>query len=48
MLRNLDPTKRYIINTNASAYAIRVTISQDFKDEYHLIAYFSKSLLSAK
>ena len=35
VLRNPDPTKCYIVDANASAYAIRVTVSQDFSDRCH-------------
>ena len=48
VLRNPDPTKRYIVDTDASAFALGATISQDFKDRRHPIAYFSKSLLPAE
>ena len=48
VLRNLDPNKHYILDTNTSAYAISATLSQDFPDRYHPVAYFSKSLLPAK
>jgi len=48
VLRNPDPTKRYIVDTNASAHAIRATVSQDFSDGRHPITFFSKSLLPAK
>ena len=48
VLRNPDPTKRYIVDTDASAFALGATISQDFKDGRHPIAYFSKSLLPAE
>ena len=48
VLRNPDPTKQYILDTDASAYAVGATISQDFKDGRHPIAYFSKSLLPAE
>ena len=48
VLRNPDPDKRYILDTDASAYAIGATLSQDFPDGRHPIAYFSKSLLPAE
>ena len=48
VLRNPDPAKQYILDTNVSAYAVGATISQDFKDGRHPIAYFSKSLLPAE
>ena len=48
VLRNPDPNKHYILDTDALAYAIGTTLSQDFPDRHHLVAYFSKSLLLAK
>jgi hypothetical protein len=48
VLRNPDPDKRYIVDTDASAYAVGATISQDFPDGRHPIAFFSKSLLPAE
>ena len=48
VLRNPDPAKQYILDTDVSAYAVGATISQDFKDGRHPIAYFSKSLLPAE
>ena len=48
VLKNLDPNKCYILDTNASLYAIGAMLSQDFTDGHHSIAYFSKSLLPAK
>ena len=48
VLRNPDPDKHYILDTDASAYAIGATLSQDFPDRRHPVAYFSKSLLPAE
>ena len=48
VLRNPDPKKCYILDTDASLYAIGATLSQDFTDGRHPIAYFSKSLLPAE
>ena len=48
VLRNPDPNKRYILDTDASQFAVGATISQDFTDGRHPIAYFSKSLLPAE
>ena len=48
VLRSPDPDRRYIVDTDASAFAVGATISQDFSDGRHPIAYFSKSLLEAE
>ena len=48
VLRNPDPNKHYILDTDISAYAIGTILSQDFPDGDHLVAYFSKLLLLAK
>jgi len=48
VLRNPDPTKCYIVDTDASAHAIGATVSQDFSDGRHPITFFSKSLLPAE
>ncbi len=32
ILRNPDPDKRYIVDTDASAFAVGPTVSQDFPD----------------
>jgi hypothetical protein len=45
VLRNPDPTKRYILDTGASQFAVGATLAQDFSDGWHPIAYFSKLLL---
>ena len=44
VLRNADHSKRFIVDTDASAHAVGATISQDFSDGRHPVAYFSKSL----
>ena len=48
VLRNPDPHKHYILDTDTSLYAVGATLSQDFHDGWHPIAYFSKSLLPAE
>ena len=48
VLQNLDPDKRYILDTDALAYAVSATLSQDFPDGCHPVTYFSKLLLLAK
>ena len=48
VLRNPDPTKRYILDTDASQYAVGATISQQYSDGNHPIAFFSKSLSPAE
>ena len=48
VFRNPDPTKCYIVDADASAYAIRATVSKDFSDGRHPITFFSKSLLLAE
>jgi hypothetical protein len=48
VLRNPDPSKRFILDTDASAFAVGATISQDFPDGRHPVAFFSKSLLPAE
>jgi hypothetical protein len=48
VLRNPDSNKRYIVDTDASQFAVGATISQDYPDGRHPIAYFSKSLLEAE
>jgi RNase H-like domain found in reverse transcriptase/Reverse transcriptase (RNA-dependent DNA polymerase) len=48
ILRNPDPTKLYILDTDTSKYAIGAVLSQDYPDGRHPIAYFSKSLLDAE
>ena len=48
VLRNPDPDKRYILDTDASAFAVGATLQQEFEDGCHPITYFSKSLLPAE
>ena len=48
VLRNPDPNKHYILDTDASLYAIGLTLSQDFTNGRRPIAYFFKSLLPAE
>jgi hypothetical protein len=48
VLRNPDPTKWYILDTDASQFAVEATLAQDFSDGQHSITYFSKSLLPAE
>ena len=48
VLQNPDQMKRFILTKDASAYAVGATLSQDFKDGRHPVAYFSKSLLPAE
>jgi len=48
VLRNPDPTKRYVLDTDASNVAVGATISQEYVDGHHPIAYFSKSLSPAE
>jgi hypothetical protein len=48
VLCNPDPIKRYILDTNASQFAVRATLAQDFSNRQHPIAYFFKSLLPVK
>jgi hypothetical protein len=48
VLRNHDPEHRYILETDASDFAMGATLAQDFKDGRHPVAYFSKSLLPAE
>jgi RNase H-like domain found in reverse transcriptase/Reverse transcriptase (RNA-dependent DNA polymerase) len=48
ILRNPNPTKLYILDTDASKYAIGAVLSQDYPNRRHSITYFSKLLLDAK
>jgi hypothetical protein len=48
VLRNHDPERRYILETDTSDFAMGATLAQDFKDGCHPVAYFSKSLLPAE
>ena len=40
VLRNPDPTKKYILDTDASLYAVGATISQEFSDGGTLLRTF--------
>jgi hypothetical protein len=48
VLRNPDPNKRYILDTDISAFAVGAALQQDYDNGHHPITYFSKSLLSAE
>jgi hypothetical protein len=48
VLRNPDRDKRYILDTDASQYAVGATLSQEYSDGNHPIAYFSQSLTQAE
>ena len=48
VLRNPDPDKHYILDTDASAFAVGAILQQEFDDGRHPITFFSKSLLPAK
>jgi len=48
VLRNPDPTKCYIVDTDTSTHAVGTTVLQDFSDGCHPITFFSKSLLPAE
>jgi hypothetical protein len=48
VLRNPNPNKHYILDTDASAFTVGTALQQDFKDRRHPITYFSKSLLPAE
>jgi hypothetical protein len=48
VLKNPDPNKHYILDTDASQFAVGATLSQHFSDGVHPIAFFSKSLLPAE
>src|SRR6266576_3704816 len=48
VLRNPDPAKCYILDTDASQYAVGATISQNYPNGNHSVAFFSQSLSSAK
>ena len=44
VLRNPDHTQPFQLDTDASAFAVGATISQEFSDGRHPVAYFSKTL----
>jgi len=48
VLHTLDWTKQFIMETDASGYALRVVIAQEFEDGIHPIAFHSRSLLPAE
>jgi hypothetical protein len=48
VLRNPDRDKRYILDTDASQFAVGATLSQEYADGNHPIAYFSQSLTEAE
>ena len=48
VLRNPDPDKRYILDTDASKFAVGATLSQDYSDGRHPIGFFSKALNPAE
>jgi len=48
VLRNPDPDKRYILDTDASKFAVGATLNQDYSDGRHPIGFFSKALLPAE
>jgi len=48
VLRNPDPDKRYILDTDASKFAVGTTLNQDYSDSRHPIGFFSKALNPAK
>ena len=48
VLRNPDPHKRYILDTDASKFAVGATLSQDYSDGRHPVGFFSKSLTPAE
>jgi hypothetical protein len=48
VLRNPDRDKRYILDTDASQFAVGATLSQEYTDGNHPIAYFSQSLTEAE
>jgi len=43
-----DWTKQFVMETNASGYALRVVIAHKFEDSIHPIAFYSRSLLPAE
>jgi RNase H-like domain found in reverse transcriptase/Reverse transcriptase (RNA-dependent DNA polymerase) len=48
VLRALDWTKHFILETDASSFALGAVIAQDFSDGVHPIAFHSRTLLDAE
>ena len=48
VLRQPNPEKQYILETDASAFAIGATLMQEYDDGKHPVGYFSKSLNPAE
>jgi hypothetical protein len=48
VLRSPDWTKKFILETDASGYALGAVISQEFEDGVHPIAFHSWSLQPAE
>jgi hypothetical protein len=48
VLHTPDWNKPFIMETNASGYALGVVITQEYEDGIHPIAFHSHSLLDAK
>jgi len=48
VLRTPDWTKQFVMETDASGYALGVVIAQEFEDGIHPIAFHSRSLLPAE
>jgi len=48
VLQNPDPDKHYILDTDASKFAVGATLNQDYSDSRHPIGFFSKVLNPAE
>jgi len=48
VLRTPDWSKQFVMETDASGYALGVVITQEFEDSVHPIAFHSRSLLPAE
>ena len=48
VLRTPDWSKQFVMETDASGYALGVVIAQEFEDSIHPIAFHSRSLLPAE
>ena len=48
VLRTPDWSKQFVMETDASGYALGVVIAQEFEDGIHPIAFHSRSLLPAE